>query len=108
MHNKYLGNYAIKQAEELDRIAPEQYVRQKSKSMDSQVLNIRLFYDIVRQNFYSNRNICRLNLQLQLGGAQHCFPRFVERGFPQRTNPLHVHYPPKHVTLGWEEFKRLG
>ena len=104
MHNKYLGQYAMKQAEELDRIASEHYDRQKSKAMDAQFLNTRLFYDLVRQNFYSHKNICRPNLQLQLGGAQHLFPRFVGRKCSQRTNPLHVHYPPKHVTLGQDEF----
>ena len=37
------------QAENLDRIAPEKYGIRKAKSVDTQSLNTRLFYDLIRQ-----------------------------------------------------------
>ena len=48
-HNKALGRYTISQSEELERISPEQYGRQKYKASNVQSLNTLLFYDLVIQ-----------------------------------------------------------
>ncbi len=47
MHNKRLGRHAMKQAESLGAVAPEQYGSRKRLAADTQALNTRLFYDLV-------------------------------------------------------------
>ena len=49
MHNMHLGRTATSQAENIDGLAPEKYGIWKSKSVDTQVLNTKLFYDLIRQ-----------------------------------------------------------
>ena len=49
MYNKHLGRIAMRQAKNLDGIAHEKYRSRKSKAAYIQALNIRIFYDIIRQ-----------------------------------------------------------
>ena len=49
MHNKHSEIMTMNQAGNLEGLAPEQYGSRKSKSADIQVLNTRLFYDLIRQ-----------------------------------------------------------
>ena len=48
LHKKILGRMAMRQAEELEGIYPEQYRIRESKAADTQALNTRLFYDYIR------------------------------------------------------------
>eukprot|EP00957_Ditylum_brightwellii_P022700 1712325-Ditylum_brightwellii.AAC.1 len=45
MHNKRLGQEAMRRAEIMHGIAPEQFGSRREKSADLQALNTRLFYD---------------------------------------------------------------
>ena len=49
MHNMHLGRIAMIQDETLDGISPEQYGSRKAKDANTQALNTRLFYDLIRQ-----------------------------------------------------------
>ena len=43
-----MGRYAIKQAEELEVTAPENYGSRKAKASKVKPLNTHMFYDLVR------------------------------------------------------------
>eukprot|EP00957_Ditylum_brightwellii_P057837 4386020-Ditylum_brightwellii.AAC.1 len=45
MHNKWLGQEAMRSAEIIQGIAPEQFGSRQKKSADLQALHTRLFYD---------------------------------------------------------------
>eukprot|EP00957_Ditylum_brightwellii_P064703 4910695-Ditylum_brightwellii.AAC.1 len=45
MHNKQLGREAMKRAEIMHGVTPEQFGSRRKKSADLQALNTRLFYD---------------------------------------------------------------
>ena len=47
----------MNQAEELEGIAPEKYGSRKPKAADSQALNTRLFYDLVRQKKVTSTSV---------------------------------------------------
>ena len=49
-HNKNLGILSMEKAEDVDGFAPGKYVRRKSKAKDTQYLNTRLLYDLIRKH----------------------------------------------------------
>ena len=53
MYNKHIVRSSIQNSDELGRLTPEKYDRQKSKSTYIQALIVWIFYDIIRQNIVS-------------------------------------------------------
>ena len=53
MYNEHNGRSFIQNSDELDRLTPEKYGGQKSKSTYIQALIVWILYDIIRQKIVS-------------------------------------------------------